>query len=129
MLKSYEIFEKLLKENNITSYRVSKDTGISSATISAWKKELYEPKRDKLQKIADYFNKDIELFYSKPIAETYATIEENVSSKKIPKDLKKLLRDEEIALNGRVMNAEDKEKILKIIEAAFWEAKEMNKRK
>ena len=49
--------------------------------------------------------------------------------KKIPKDLKKLLDEEEIALNGRLMTAEDKEKLKRIIEAAYWDAKEMNKHK
>ncbi len=50
-------------------------------------------------------------------------------NKKIPKDLKKILEDEEVTLNGRMMSEEDKQKMYKIIEAAFWEAKEMNKRK
>ena len=54
------------------------------------------------------------------------TINDN---KKIPKDLKKILEDEAITLNGRMLSEEDKEKMFKIIEAAFWEAKEMNKRK
>ena len=46
-----------------------------------------------------------------------------------PKELKKLLKDEQIALNGRLLTDEDKQKMYKIIEAAFWDAKEMNKRK
>ncbi len=50
-------------------------------------------------------------------------------TKKVPKDLKKILEDEEVTLNGRMMSAEDKEKMMRIIEAAFYEAKEMNKRK
>lgn len=50
-------------------------------------------------------------------------------TKKVPKDLKKILEDEEVTLNGRLMSSEDKEKMMRIIEAAFYEAKEMNKRK
>lgn len=50
-------------------------------------------------------------------------------TKKVPKDLKKILEDEEVTLNGRMMSSEDKEKMMRIIEAAFYEAKEMNKRK
>ena len=34
-----------------------------------------------------------------------------------------------MTLNGRMMSDEDKEKMMRIIEAAFYEAKEMNKRK
>ena len=56
----YEIFEKLLKVNGITAYRVAKDTGISTATLSDWKKGRSTPKQDKLQKIANYFGVSVE---------------------------------------------------------------------
>lgn len=52
----YERFALLLAENNVTPYRVSKDTGIATATLSDWKNGRSTPKNDKLQKIADYFN-------------------------------------------------------------------------
>ena len=51
----YEIFENLLKEHGITAYKVAQDTGITTATLSSRKKGRYTPKREKLQKIADYF--------------------------------------------------------------------------
>lgn len=51
----YEIFEKLLKAKNVTAYRVAKETGISTATLTQWKNGSSTPKTDKLQKIADYF--------------------------------------------------------------------------
>lgn len=56
----YHIFEQLLQKNNISQYRVAKETGVSQPTLSAWKNGTYTPKRDKLQKIADYFNVSIE---------------------------------------------------------------------
>ena len=58
-----------------------------------------------------------------------ASGEQNVENKKIPKDLKRILEEEEITLNGRAMSAEDKEKIYKVIEAMYWDAKEQNRRK
>ena len=57
----YKVFEKLLKSHNITAYRVAKDTGISTATLTQWKNGTSTPKSDKLQKIADYF--DVTLDY------------------------------------------------------------------
>ena len=51
----YKNFEKLLKINNTSSYKVSKETGITQATLSNWKLGKSTPKQDKLQKIADYF--------------------------------------------------------------------------
>lgn len=56
----YEIFEKLLQSRGVSAYKVSKETGISTATLTSWKKGNYVPKADKLQKIADYFGVDID---------------------------------------------------------------------
>ena len=56
----YEIFAKLLSDNNVTAYQVGKATGISTSTLSEWKNGKYTPKSDKLQKIADYFNVPVE---------------------------------------------------------------------
>lgn len=56
----YEIFEHLCNLNNVTPYRVCKETGLTTATISNWKAGRYVPKQDKLQKIADYFNVSLE---------------------------------------------------------------------
>ena len=47
----YKIFEALCNEHGVTPYRVCKDTGITTATISNWKAGRYVPKADKLQKI------------------------------------------------------------------------------
>ena len=48
----YEKFETLLKENNVTPYRVHKETGISTATLSDWKNGKSEPKKIKSKKYA-----------------------------------------------------------------------------
>lgn len=56
----YEIFEKLLQAKGVSAYRVAKETGISTATLTQWKKGTSTPKQDKLQKIADYFGVSIE---------------------------------------------------------------------
>lgn len=56
----YEIFEQLCEKSGVTPYRVCKETGITTATISNWKAGRHTPKQDKLQKIADYFNVSVE---------------------------------------------------------------------
>lgn len=58
----YEKFQQLLDKTNKTAYRVSKDTGISTATLSSWKNGEYCPKTDKLKILADYFGVSIEYF-------------------------------------------------------------------
>lgn len=52
----YERFALLLKENNLTAYRVAKETNISQTTFSEWKNGRSNPKLDKMQLIADYFH-------------------------------------------------------------------------
>ena len=51
----YEIFEQLLQKFGVSSYKVSKDTGIAQSIFSSWKTGKSTPKTDKLQLIADYF--------------------------------------------------------------------------
>lgn len=58
----YKKFEELLKKNNLTAYRVAKDTGISAVVFSEWKKGKSNPKADKLRILADYFGVSIEYF-------------------------------------------------------------------
>ena len=58
----YEKFQSLLDKTNKTPYQVSKDTGISTATLSSWKNGVYVPKADKLMILAKYFDVSIEYF-------------------------------------------------------------------
>ena len=60
----YEKFEKLLKERHVTANKVAIATGVTSATLSAWKRGEYTPKKEKIQKIADFFEIPITYFYS-----------------------------------------------------------------
>ena len=45
------------------------------------------------------------------------------------RQLEKILEDDDLTYNGVILNAEDKEKVRKALELAFWDIKEMNKRK
>ena len=59
---SYKKYEELLAKNNISSYKVSKDTGLYSALFSEWKSGKSCPKADKIKILADYFGVSIEYF-------------------------------------------------------------------
>ena len=52
--KSYLRFEELLEIKGITAYKVAKETGITTTTITNWKNGKYIPKSDKLSKIAEF---------------------------------------------------------------------------
>lgn len=51
----YSIFEQLLQKYGVSTYKVSKETGIAQSVFSSWKNGISTPKQDKMKKIADYF--------------------------------------------------------------------------
>lgn len=55
MLFSY-ILNQLININNVSAYKISKDTGISDRLIGYWKNGQKQPSVDNLLKIATYFN-------------------------------------------------------------------------
>ena len=61
-IKVYQKFAELLGKSNKTAYQVSKDTGVSTSTLTNWKYGRYTPKVDKLKALADYFGVPIEYF-------------------------------------------------------------------
>ena len=50
---------QLMEKRGLSAYRVSKDTGISQASLADWRKGRSNPNIDKLQKLADYFGVSI----------------------------------------------------------------------
>lgn len=58
----YSKFADLLSKKNVTTYQVSKATGISQGTFSSWKHGRFTPKVDKLLKIANYFKVPLDYF-------------------------------------------------------------------
>ena len=55
----FERIEQLMRENNVSAYKLSKETGIAQPTLSSWKNQNKIPRVDLLQKIADYFGVEI----------------------------------------------------------------------
>lgn len=62
----YRKFEELLEKSGKTAYQVSKDTGIATSTLTAWKNGEYKPKVEKLMLIASYFNVPVDHFLETP---------------------------------------------------------------
>ena len=58
----YEKYARLRDKQNLTDYRVCKETGIRSVTLTKWKQGAYVPKPDKLKKICDLIGVDITYF-------------------------------------------------------------------
>ena len=122
---------KLLREQySLSQKELGQIAGVSDKAVSTWEQGIKEPRMGAIQKIADHFGiQKSNIIEDNGLQSQSAPINSLQPTKKVPKDLKKILEDEEVTLNGRMMSAEDKEKMMRIIEAAFYEAKEMNKRK
>lgn len=60
MKPNYEVFEKLITSIGVTPYRVAKETGISSSSLSDWKNNKSVPKIDKMIKIADFLDVSVD---------------------------------------------------------------------
>ena len=125
----YEKFAQLLQERGITSYRVSKDTGISQSTLSDWKNGKSAPKLDKLQRIADYFGVSVSYFYDEektpknkntpaPEAE-----DERVIEKILAETRRKLENQEGLMFDGGIASPEAIDSIIAAMEIGLNIAK------
>lgn len=60
----YEYYAALRDERHVRDADVAKHTGIGRSTFTDWKAGRSEPKREKLEKIADYFGVPVDYFYT-----------------------------------------------------------------
>lgn len=129
----YEIFEKLLSERGITAYRVAKETGVTTATLTSWKQGKYVPKAEKLQKIADYLNVSVD--YLMTGKEPNQTEPELTAKDKrdIAKDLDRIMseikngQDGPLYYNGKEIDEASINLLQNAIEFALIQTKKINK--
>ena len=75
----YDVFEQLLQKFNVSTYQVSKATGISQSTLSNWKSRRNLISGKNAQLIADYFGVSVDYLMTgkeKEGGETYYLNEE-----------------------------------------------------
>ncbi|MDK8189003.1 helix-turn-helix transcriptional regulator [Paenibacillus sp. UMB7766-LJ446] len=137
----YEILERLLKEHDMTAYRLAQETGVSTATLTGWKQGKYTPKRDKLQKIADYFGVKVGYLTGEENRETETNSDapyHELNTKDeidIAKDLERIMNNLEsnhaLAFYGEEAEFDDEAKeLLRIqLEQTMRMAKQMAKKK
>lgn len=128
----YEIFEQLCKKFSVTPYRVCKETGLTTATISNWKAGRYTPKADKLQKIADYFGVTIEYLMtgessSEDPSSTLTARDERDIEKILENTRNQLLNQEGLMFDGKPASPEAIDSILSAMRVGMEMAKEKNK--
>lgn len=129
----YAKFEKLLSEKGITPYRVHKDTGISTATLSDWKNGKSQPKKDKIEKLCEYFEVPLSYFYGNEELEkkeiTLTSKDERDIAKILEQTRELLLSQEGLMFDGDPASPEAVESILSAMQIGMELAKKKNKEK
>ena len=134
----YEIFEKLLKQFNVSTYQVSKATGISQSTFSNWKSRRNLISTEKGKLIAEYFG--ISLDYLMTGKENISdTSNEPQFNKKDERDIKKDLEtimnklesgeDGPASFDGEAIPEDDREMFAAQLEIMLRRLKLINKEK
>ena len=62
----YDIFMQLLQNKGLTPYEISKQTGVSQATLSEWKLGKSTPRPKTLKKLADYLGVSVSYLKGEP---------------------------------------------------------------
>lgn len=117
-----ERLRQLRENKQLSQGEVAKLIGVSRPAYVLYETGRSKPLR-KIKELCALFNVTSDYILGNDINTSNTQVENK------PKDLIKLLEKEEYTLNGVLVNQEDKEKLKRIIEAAFWDAKEKNKRK
>ena len=117
----YEIFEKLLKGRGITAYRFCKDTGVSTSTISTWKKKNSKIGMDLAETISNYFGVSID--YLMTGKEDEQKEKDNTGDLKQKfEELKELLENgkmQPLRYDGQPIDDNTKELLLKQVEISM----------
>lgn len=79
-MESYTYYTELLKEKGLKNKDVVQATGISPSTLSDWKRGLYEPKIDKMEKIANFLEVPAS-YFKNGIKEIFSLEKESVKIK------------------------------------------------
>lgn len=83
----YDIFEQLLQKCGVSSYKVSKDTGVTQTSLSNWKSGKSTPSVRSLIKIAEYFSVSLEYLTTGIEKEGGETYYLNDETKKIAQEI------------------------------------------
>lgn len=128
----YEVFEQLLQKFGVTTYQVSKATGIAQSTFSSWKSRRNLISGEKAKKIADFFGVTVDyLMTGKQNSKTTPSLT-NRDQKEISAILsntEQLLRQDGLMFDGNPASQEEIESIISAMKVGMELAKQKNKEK
>lgn len=123
------ILKKIRVEKGFTVNQLAMYSGVSAAQISRIENSKRGvPKPETIKKLADA----LKYPYEQLMEEAGYINGDSIpawATKKDVRDFRKMLEEETLMFDGMPLDEEDKEKILRVVEAVFWDAKKKNKRK
>jgi HTH-type transcriptional regulator, competence development regulator len=125
-----ERLRKLRKLKKLTQEELAKRLNTTNGTVSNYENGVSAPNHDALSELANILETTTDYLLDR-------TDNPNPNEKPIPdfatskdkRDFKKFLDQQEIMFDGVPLTDEDKARVLGYMEAMFWDAKKMNKRK
>lgn len=123
-----ERINKLMKARKTSRYQLAKDTGIPYTTLSnILTNRTKDPQISTLQTIANYFDVPLDHITGKTIQTEQCP---EWANKKDKHDFKKMLEeDATLMFDGVPIEDEDRERVMQVLEALFWDAKKKSKDK
>ena len=101
----YEIFETLCKQNGTSPFACCKAIGLNGSTAAYWKRAGKPPKRETLEKIADYFGVTVDYLIGRTEKSAPASSE----------DATKLLKEKRSETDWfRILSAMSDESLMKL---------------
>lgn len=115
----------LREGKKLTQIELANLTSISRSRLSLYETDKREPDLQTVKQLANFFGITVDELLGLADKPSEALSAEP----KKPKDLLKFLEQSEVMFDGVPLTEEDKEKVRKALELAFWDAKQQNKRK
>ena len=131
----YSVFEQLLQKFGVTAYKVSKETGVTQASLSTWKTGKSTPSSETLQKIADYFGVTVDYLMTGKKPEEKKPELSPRDERDIAKDLNKIMNkiergeDGPLHYNGQELDEESLLLLKDAMNLALRQLKIINKGK
>lgn len=128
---AYENYCLIRDRLGYTDYKVAKETGIGTATMSNWKNGKYVPKTDKLQKIANLLG-TTEYFIlngEEKDAEPTLTKRDTKEITEMMNGIEELLKQDGLMFDGNPASQEAIDSILSAMKIGMEMAKQRNKEK
>lgn len=127
-----ERLRSLREEKKMTQKELAKLFKIAESTVSMYERGEREPSFELVNKLANFFSVSTDYLLCRtddPTPPNQTPIPKWATRKDI-RDFKKMLEeDAPVMFDGIPMDEEDREKVMRVLEAIFWDAKKKNKRK